>query len=81
MIGKVYKVTRPNADVGYVAIFPQGDYFFDIGYTFRSLYDILNGDYLNAPGNYVGYVRTLKYRLKYIGSTTAFITEDPELFI
>ena len=81
MIGKVYKVSRCNADVVYVAIFPQGDYFFDISDTFRSLYDILNGDYLNAPGNYVRYVRTLKYRLKYIGSTTAFITKHPELFI
>lgn len=81
MIGKVYKVIRPNADVGYVAIFPQGDYFFNISDTFRSLYDVLNGDYLNVPGNYVGYVRTLKYRLKYIGSTTAFITKHPELFI
>ena len=81
MIGKVYKVTRPNADVGYVAIFPQGDYFFNISDTFRSLHDVLNGDYLNIPGNYVGYVCTLKYRLKYMGSTTAFITKYPELFI
>ena len=81
MIGKVYKVTRPNADVGYVAIFPQGDYFFNISDTFRSLYDVLNGEYLNVQGNYVEYIHTHKYRLKYIGSTTAFITEHPELFI
>lgn len=81
MIGKVYKVTRPNLYTNYVVIFSNGDYFFTGDNSARKIDDILKGQYLNYPSNYVKYVQEEGYRLKYLGLTTAFITDYPELFI
>ena len=81
MIGKVYKVSRPRLYTTYVVIFSNGDYFFDLANSTRKINDILKGQHLNRPNNYVKYVQEEGYRLKYLGLTTTFITNYPELFI
>ena len=81
MIGKVYKVLRPNFYTTYVVIFSNGDHFFDLTNSTRKINNILKGQYLNRPNNYVKYVQEEGYRLKYLGLTTTFITNYPELFI
>lgn len=81
MTSKLYKVHRPNHDSNFVVVFPTGDYFFSIPIPSACLFDILKGTYQNTKNNYVPYVREDGYRLKYMGSTTVFITSHPEFFI